>query len=338
MTRLPPLSILDRAMVRAGEPEGEALRAVVDRAQRVDDGAIKRFWVAEHHGVPGIAGSAPAVLMAAIAAATAKVRVGSGGIMLPNHQPLVVAEQVATLDRLHPGRIDLGLGRSLGFTPAVRAGLRVERYGDRAFADDLAELVAYLDGEAAFTSRPRPSPRLPVFILATRRSVPLAAQGGLGVVLGGPVLADTARAAEAVAGYRRAFRPSGRCAQPHVTLAVTTMAADTEAGARDLLLPEAWAMAQSRTRGEFRPLEPVDAVRSQAMTARQRALVQDHLDAAVHGSPARIHRQLADLASATGADELLLTGSTYDVEDQARSDRWLAAMGQHRDDADPPGP
>ncbi|WP_372699605.1 MsnO8 family LLM class oxidoreductase [Arthrobacter sp. JSM 101049] len=338
MTRLPPLSILDRAMVRSGEPEGRAPQAVIERAQRIDGEGIKRFWVAEHHGVPGIAGSAPAVLMGAIAAATTRLRVGSGGIMLPNHQPLVVAEQAATLDRLHPGRIDLGLGRSLGFTPAVRSGLRVERYGDRAFSDDLAELVSYLDGEAPFTSRPRPFPQLPVFILATRRAVAIAARAGLGVVLGGPVAADPRQAGAVVAGYREAFRPSGRFARPHVTVAVTAMAAATDERARELLLPEAWAMAQSRTRGEFRPLEPAHAIRALAMTARQRALVEDHLDAAVHGSPARVQRRLADLAAATGADEILLTGSTFDVEDQACSDRLLGRMDQRRDDAAPPRP
>lgn len=323
---LPPLSILDRALARAGDGEGAALRALVARARAIDDRGISRFWVAEHHGVPGIAGSAPAVLMAAVAAATTGLRVGCGGIMLPNHQPLVVAEQISTLDQLHPGRIDLGLGRSLGFTPAVRTALRTTTYGDTGFTDDIAELTGYLDGTAAFTSRPRPATRIPLFVLATGSGAEIAARAGLGVVLGGPVLADPRRARAAVEAYREAFRGSGRFERPHVMVAVNVVAADTDARARDALLPEAWAMAQARTRGEFRPLEAAAAVRAQPMTARQRGLVENHLDTAVHGTPALVRDQLADLAAATGADEIMVTGATHDVQDQAQSDRILAEL------------
>ncbi|WP_417220173.1 MsnO8 family LLM class oxidoreductase [Arthrobacter sp.] len=326
MTALPPLSLLDRALARAGEGEGAALQAVIARAGAADTQGFLRFWVAEHHGVPGITGAAPAVLMAAIAAATTDLRVGSGGIMLPNHQPLVVAEQASTLDQLHPGRIDLGVGRSLGFTPAVRSALRTPTSTDAGFVEDLVELLSYLDGTAPVTSRPRPASRIPVFVLATRRGVALAAQAGLGVVLGGPVVADPERARTLVEGYRSSFRPSGHGDRPHVVVAVNALAADTGSAARDLVLPEAWAMAQSRTVGEFRPLEPVQAVQQAAMTARQRRLVQDHVDAAVHGTPQEVGRELEDLVAATGADELLLTGATHDLRAQARSDELLAEL------------
>ncbi|GAA1366414.1 MsnO8 family LLM class oxidoreductase [Arthrobacter rhombi] len=328
MTTLPPLSILDRALARSGTGESAALQSVLDRARGIDGQGISRFWVAEHHGVPGIAGSAPAVLMAAVAAATSRVRVGAGGIMVPNHQPLVVAEQFSTLDQLHPGRIDLGVGRSLGFTPAVRAGLRTTTYGDAAFAADLAELGCYLAGTAPFTSRPRPAGRIPLFILATRSGAAIAAQAGAGVVLGGPVLDDPQRARATVEAYRQAFRASECGDRPYVMIAVNVAAADTDERARGLLLPEAWAMAQSRTLGEFRALEPVDTVRARQMSARQRGLVDHHLDAAVHGTGAVVRERLAELAALTGADELLLTGATHDLDDQARSDMILAGLAQ----------
>jgi luciferase family oxidoreductase group 1 len=288
----------DRANARAGQAESAALHGVIERAQHAEALGFHRFWVAEHHGVPGIAGSAPAILMAVIAGATHRLRVGSGGIMLPNHQPLVVGQQTATLDNLFPGRIDVGLGRSLGFTPAVRTALRTGRYGDQAFGDDIAELRAFLDGTAAFTSRPRPAGRIPLFVLATRRGAAMAAAAGPGVVLGGPVPRDAESAREAACSYWAAFRPSDCFPQPYVVASVNAMAAPTSAAAADLLLPEAWALARSRTHGEFRPLQPVNAVRAKTPTARERSLVDDHLDSAVHGTSDDVGIKLAELAAA----------------------------------------
>ncbi|WP_461031036.1 MsnO8 family LLM class oxidoreductase, partial [Streptomyces sparsus] len=149
-----PLSVLDRSLVRAGEQPGSALRDTVRFARDVEGLGYHRFWVAEHHGVPGIAGSAPTVLAAAVAAATSRIRVGTGGVMLPNHVPLVVAEQFGVLQALHPGRIDVGLGRSVGFTDGVRRALGADRDAADGFDERIGELLAYLDGRTALPALP----------------------------------------------------------------------------------------------------------------------------------------------------------------------------------------
>ncbi len=325
------LSILDRSNVRAGEPEATTLRGTVERARDAERLGYQRFWVAEHHAVPGIAGSAPAVLVGAVAAATTRIRVGSGGVMLPNHQPLVVAEQFATLEALHPGRIDLGLGRSVGFTPAVRAALREDKEAADRFEEDLAELEDYLRGTAAVTARPRDRGATPVFVLATGSGVDIAARRGLPVALGGPVLLRKPEAARAsLERYRSLFRPGPAGEPPSVVVAVNVMVAGSEQEARDLLLPEAWAMAQARTRGEFAPLDPVAAVRAQVMTPRQESIVEDYVAASVHGTAARVAERLEALAHDLGADEVLVTGSTYDRAALAASDAALAgALVEH---------
>ncbi|MGN6128820.1 MAG: MsnO8 family LLM class oxidoreductase [Nocardioidaceae bacterium] len=320
------ISILDRSNVRAGEAEAAALRGTIARARGAERLGYQRFWVAEHHAVPGIAGSAPAVLVGAVAAATERIRVGSGGVMLPNHQPLVVAEQFATLEALHPGRIDLGLGRSVGFTPVVRAALREDKAAADRFEDDLAELEAFLRGTAPVTARPRDEGATPMFVLATGSGVDIAARGGLPVVLGGPVLLRKPEAAQAsLDRYRSLFRPGASGGAPYVMVAVNVMVADSEQEARDLLLPEAWAMARARTRGEFPPLDPVAAVREEPMTARQQAIVDDYVAGSVHGTADRVAERLCALVERTGADEVLVTGSTYDREAQAASDSALVA-------------
>src|SRR4051794_33932459 len=153
------LSLLDRARTRAGEPDSAALTAVVARAEDAEELGFDRFWVAEHHGVPGVAGAAPAVLLAALAGRTTSIRLGSAGVMLPHHQPLVVAEQFATLSAFAPGRIDLGLGRSPGFTAPVRRALRET---ERDFPADLAELRAFLCGTAEITVHPQPAGPVPL--------------------------------------------------------------------------------------------------------------------------------------------------------------------------------
>jgi luciferase family oxidoreductase group 1 len=318
-----PVSILDRANTRAGPPDAAALRHAVERAQRAEALGFARFWVAEHHGVPGVAGSAPAVLMAAVAAATERIRVGSGGVMLPAHQPLVVAEQAATLEALFPGRIDLGLGRSLGFTPAVRAALRQEVSDADRFDADLTELQAYLDGTAAITARPAAGTP-PLFVLATGTGVDVAAQHGLAVVVGGPALGRP----EVLARYREQFRPSARRAVPHLVVSVNVVVADSAADARRLLLPEAWALAHARTRGEFPPLEPVGAYEQRTPTARERSMVDDSVASSIAGTPDEVAEQVAAVVARTGADELLVTGSTFDTEAQARSDELLAELAQ----------
>ncbi len=249
------LSLLDRSRTRAGRPEAEGLIGSVERAVEAERLGYNRFWVAEHHGVPGIASGSPPVLLAAIGARTRRIRIGSGGVMLPNHQPLVVAEQFLMLEALHPGRIDLGIGRSLGFTAPVRAALRRDIDAADTFETDLGELRILLDGEAAVTAHPVAPSSVPISLLATGHGVEIAAGLGLPVVIGGPALWNDA-GAEALAAYRRDFRPHARrrgeqASEPYVTISLDVTVAASDEAARELALPEAWAMARSRHTGEF---------------------------------------------------------------------------------------
>ena len=321
------ISILDRANTRAGFPPSDALHQVLDRAVLAEELGYHRFWVAEHHAVPGIAGSVPAVLMATIAGRTHSIRVGSGGIMLPNHQPLVVAEQAATLEALHPGRIDLGLGRSLGFTQAVRKALKNGNQDAERFEEDLTELLGYLSGSAPVTVRPRNSSLPPVFVLATGSGIDVAARAGLAVVLGGPAVfrADQSGKIQALERYRAHFRPSRWFDKPFVMVAVNAAVASSRDDARELLLPEAIALARSRTTGDFAALAPVGGADMSRLTPREKSAVESSLSTSIYGTAAEVRHQLGSLAESTGADELLVTGGAFDLAGQSESDRLLAA-------------
>jgi luciferase family oxidoreductase group 1 len=315
------LSLLDRSRTRAGTLDADAVEATVARAVHAEELGYERFWVAEHHAVPGIASGSPAVLLAAIGARTSRIRVGSGGVMLPLHQPLVVAEQFLVLDALHPGRVDLGLGRSLGFTAPVRRALRRDLDDADTFEDDVAELRRYLDGTADVTARPATGRAVALHLLATGRGLEVAARLGLPVVVGGPVL-ESEELPEMLAGYRRSFRPHDGSA-PRVTISLDVLAGDDDATARELALPEAWAMAVSRQTGEFPPLESVAAIRESSWSSQVRRRVEASLDRAVAGSPATVRRRLDALVERSGADELLASGSTYDRDALLTSDRML---------------
>jgi luciferase family oxidoreductase group 1 len=320
------LSLLDRSRTRAGSTDDAALAATVERAVSAERLGYSRIWVAEHHGVPGIAGAAPAVLLAVIAGRTTSIRLGSAGVMLPHHQPLVVAEQFATLSAFAPGRVDLGLGRSPGFTPPVRRALRET---ERDFAADLAELRGYLSGTAEITAHPRPVAPVPMVVLATGSGLEVAARLGLPVVVGGPLLGlagDPEPGLAALAAYRRAYRPSEQAPEPEVAISLDVLVADTAAEAADLLLPEAWAMAQARTTGTFPPLRPVAEVRAATWTAAQRRHAERTAAMAVAGTPAQVASRLAALAERTGAAELVAAGSTYDRAALAASDAELARL------------
>ena len=318
------LSLLDRSRTRDGRPDAEAVESTVARAVHAEQVGYERYWVAEHHAVPGIASGVPAVLLAAIGARTTGIRIGSGGVMLPLHQPLVVAEQFLVLDALHPGRVDLGLGRSLGFTPPVRRALRRDHEDGDTFEDDLRELRGYLEGTAEVTARPSTGRPVPMHVLATGRGLDLAARLGLPVVVGGPVL-ESPELADALSRYRRGFRPH-RGSEPRVTVSLDVLVADDDATGRELALPEAWAMARSRQTGEFPPLESIGVIREESWPSQVRRRVEASLDRAVAGSPATVRRRLDALAEATGADELLASSSTPDHDALHASDRMLAEL------------
>lgn len=350
------LSLLDRSRTRAGEDDGAALRNSVGRAVRAESLGFHRFWVAEHHGVPGVASGAPAVLLGAIGQATEHMRVGSGGVMLPHHQPLVVAEQFLLLAGLFPGRIDLGLGRSPGFTRPVREALRAawtdapvaeaprgsapvgtsgrttDRRADASarddrFAADLAEVRDLLTGTGTVTARPQvASAQVPgMFVLATGKGMTVAAELGLPVVIGGPLVRDP-ELESLVRMYRRNFRPAAvGVSRPQVIVSADVFIAGSRAEARDLALPEAWAMARSRETGEFGPLESPAAIHEQVWSARTRERVEKALASPLIGTADTVVPEVERILAAAGSEELLLSTSTFDLAALEALDQVVAA-------------
>ncbi|MEU3776131.1 MsnO8 family LLM class oxidoreductase [Streptomyces sp. NPDC032472] len=308
------LSILDRSRVREGHPAPQALRDTVELARAAERLGYHRFWVSEHHSVPGVAGSAPAVLAAAVAGATRRIRVGTGGVMLPNHRPLVVAEQFGVLESLFPGRIDMGLGRSVGFTGGIRRALGRDTDDADRFEEQLAELLGWIDGtqqdHPEVHARPAEGLRIPTYVLATGEGAGIAARAGLPLVVGD--LRARGRVAAIVERYREEFRPSERCAEPYVVVSGSVAVAATEEEARRILLPEAWSVAYSRTRGSFPPLRRAQEIEALEMSPKERELYEGALGGHVHGTEEQVAAQLAEVSGLTGADELLVTTSTYD--------------------------
>jgi luciferase family oxidoreductase group 1 len=250
----------------------------------------------------------------------------------------VVAEQFATLTAFAPGRIDLGVGRSPGFTRPVRQALRSDLVRD--FAEDLAELRDHLTGSAEITAHPRPDGVVPMYVLATDRGLTVAAELGLPVIVGGPLLgvtADPTPGLEALAGYRNDFRPSAAVPEPRVAISLDVLVAGSEADARDLLLPEAWAMAQARTTGAFPPLQPVAQIRAVPMTAPQRRYLEQTEAGAIAGTADQVAGRLAELVERTGAAEIVASSSTFDRTALADSDRALAGLFCRRPGGDRAG-
>jgi len=318
------VSLLDRSRTRRGESDALAVATTIDRAVRADDLGFHRFWTAEHHGVPGIASAAPTVLLAAIGARTRRIRLGTGGIMVPNHPPLVIAEQALLLEALHPGRIDIGLGGSLGFTAPIRRALGRTIVRDGEYAAEIESVRRYLHGRADITVRPSVAAP-PVFLLAINGGLSLAAELGLPVVVGGPALRDR----RAIDDYFRGFRPTPAAPEPYLMVSVDVSVAETTERARDLLLPEAWAYASTREVGEFRALEPVEEVRrmlAATSNPKKLAAVQASVDAAVSGTPDEVAESLAHLVRRTAASEVLAGVSTHDRDDVRRTDAFLASL------------
>lgn len=318
------LSLLDRSRTRHGHPLAAALGHSVERAVAVERLGYERFWVAEHHAVPGIASGSPAVLLAAAGARTRRIRLGSGGVMLPNHRPLVVAEQFLMLEALHPGRIDLGLGRSLGFTAPVREALGRPEVSPESFEEEVAQVRGYLEGTAPVTAHPAGTAPPRMFLLATGSGLDTAAALGLPVVIGGPIL-DSPDLEEHLARYRRRFRPH-RADGPEVIVSTDVLIADTEQEARDLALPEVWAMARSRTTGLFEQLEPAERIRARQWSRKEAERVENGLAGTAAGTAGAVRRRLEQLIERTGAGEILSSASTYDREALADSDARLAAL------------
>ncbi|MFE6189622.1 MsnO8 family LLM class oxidoreductase [Streptomyces sp. NPDC056465] len=321
-------SFLDRSRTREGHDGPQALRDTVALARTAEALGYHRFWVSEHHSVPGVAGSAPTVLAAAVAAATSTIRVGTGGVMLPNHQPFVVAEQFGVLASLFPGRIDMGLGRSVGFTDGIRKALGRDKEDADAFAGQLNELLGWLDGtqraHPQVHARPAEGLRIPPYVLATGKGAAIAAGAGLPLVVGD--LRGRDKLVAAVEEYRAAFRPSAWARDPYVIVAGTVAVAATEEEARRLLIPEAWSMAYSRTHGSFPPLAPADRIQALTMTAKERGFYESGLRGHLAGTEETVRAGLELVIKETGADEVLVTTSTYDRDALVDSMRRLAGI------------
>ncbi|WP_461065250.1 LLM class flavin-dependent oxidoreductase [Streptomyces pseudoechinosporeus] len=305
-------SVLDRSRTREGHDGPEALRDTVRLAQELERLGYHRIWVSEHHGVPGVAGSAPTVLAAAVAAATRTIRVGTGGVMLPNHQPLVVAEQFGVLESLFPGRIDMGLGRSVGFTDGVRKALGRDKDVADDFAGQLDELLGWFRGTSPTGVHARPAEGLtvPPFVLAMGEGATIAARAGLPMVIGD--LRGREKMRRGIDHYRATFRPSAWASEPYVVISGTIAVAGTPEEARRLLLPEAWSMAHSRTRGTFPPLPPAERVEALRMSDKERGLYESGLRGQIAGTEEQVAHELETVLKETGADEVLVTTSTYD--------------------------
>ncbi|MGW1690651.1 MsnO8 family LLM class oxidoreductase [Streptomyces sp. NPDC002399] len=321
-------SVLDRSRTREGHDGPEALRDTVRLAQEAEALGFHRFWVSEHHSVPGVAGSAPTVLAAAVAAATSTIRVGTGGVMLPNHQPLVVAEQFGVLESLFPGRIDMGLGRSVGFTDGIRRALGRDKSAAEEFAGRLGELLGWLEGTQRIYpqvhARPAEGLRIPPFVLATGEGAGIAAAAGLPLVVGD--LRGREQLLRAVERYRREFRPSSWAPEPYVVVSGTIALARSAEEARRLLVPEAWSLAHSRTHGVFPPLAPVERIEALTMTEKERGFYEKGLHGHLQGTEDHVVPALEAAIEETGADEVLVTTSTYDRAALLDSLRRLARL------------
>jgi luciferase family oxidoreductase group 1 len=322
------ISILDFAIVREGDTTRDALRRSVELAVSAERWGYRRFWVAEHHNNEAVASAATALVISQIAAATAKIRVGAGGIMLPNHAPLVVAEQFGTLDALYPGRIDLGLGRSSGADEAGEAA--IGRPGRRErFAEDVSELLRLLGPskpDQAVRAIPGTGSQAPVWILgSTTNGAELAARLGLPFAFAAHFRPDNL--IPAIAAYRDGFKPSGKLDQPRAIVTVSAVVAETDAEAR-LLASSMSELALGTIRNAPKKLRPprpdVEADWSEA----DRAMVNALRQRSQVGSSATVRAGLRALIAESGVDELMFFGTVYDTEARLRSYEMLAEIAK----------
>ena len=319
-----PLSVLDLAPVATGGTVGAALRNSVDLARHVERLGYLRHWVAEHHNIPGIASSAPAVLIAHLASATTTLRVGSGGVMLPNHQPLVIAEQFGTLEALHPGRIDLGIGRAPGTDQVTAYALR--RRFDPA-ADDLqtqlTELLAFFDGSfPRITAVPGRGQKPAIWLLGSSDySARLAGELGWPFSFAHHFMPQNTLPALEI--YRRSFRPSDILEEPYAMVGVAVVCADSDDHARWLHGPAGLSFLRLRTGRPSTFPSPEEAA-AYEYSADERAFVDAWTETHVVGSPDTVIRGLDELRRRTEADELMLTTMVYDHADRLRSYELVA--------------
>jgi luciferase family oxidoreductase group 1 len=309
-----PFSVLDLSPIVEGGSASLAFRNTLDLAQHAERWGYRRYWLAEHHNMPGIASAATAVVIGHVAGGTSSIRVGSGGVMLPNHAPLVIAEQFGTLESLHPGRIDLGIGRAPGTDQTTARALRRDFSGiEEQFVHDVQELQAYFapvrPGQV-IRAVPGAGLDVPIWLLGSSLfSAQLAAALGLPFAFASHFAPDYLM--QALEIYRGQFRPSESLAQPCAMVGVSVIAADTDAEAARLAtsLYQQWVSLRRGAPGPLQP--PVDTMEGR-WTALEQAGVEHAMAYAAIGSPATVGERLRGLIETTRADELILTAQVFD--------------------------
>ncbi|MEP3144822.1 LLM class flavin-dependent oxidoreductase [Qipengyuania citrea] len=311
-------SVLDLVPVREGGSVGDALAAATALARTAQDAGCKRFWVAEHHAMKGIAGGATSVVLAHIGNATSTIRIGSGGIMLPNHSPFQIAEQFGTLDALFPGRIDLGLGRAPGAGPELQRALRKDLHrAAEMFPQDVAELIALMAGETAVQPTPGVGAKPQFWMLGSSLfGAQLAAKLGLPYAFASHFAPDHLDTALEL--YRRDFQPSEACERPHVMVAMNLFVADTEDEAEYLATSQLQAFVALRTGTPGKLPPPVRGYRA-SLPPQAQAMLAHIGQASATGTPQQAAEAVRAFIARTGADEVLFGGSMYDPEARCRS-------------------
>lgn len=320
------LSILDLVRVTEATDARGALDNARDLASKAEDWGYRRFWVAEHHNMAGIASAATAVVIAHVAAGTRRIRVGAGGIMLPNHAPIIVAEQFGTLARLHPGRIDLGLGRAPGTDQTTVRALRRSLQSEDDFPRDVLELQSYFEpvmpGQRV-QAVPAAGTDVPLWILGSSTyGAALAAELGLPYAFASHFA--PAQLMAALATYRGRFRPSAQLAAPHAMIGVNIIAADTDAEARRLATTQQMSVVDifRGTRGLGRP--PIADIETW-WTPQEKSQTQQWLARSIVGTPEAIRAGVAALVAETGAQELMVVSDVYDHPARLRSFELIAS-------------
>lgn len=327
MSEAVALSVHDTVPVWQGESAADALGHSIELAQAVDELGYQRYWVAEHHSTPALATSAPAVLAGPILAATRTIRVGSGAVLLPNHPPLVIAEQFGVLASLYPDRVDLGIGRAAGGSPAASARLGDPRRQD--FETALGELVGYFAaaGTGVGEVRAVPEPAVaPQFWLvgSSPGSAEFAGSLGLPYVYAHAIVPG--RAPQALDAYRRAFRPSSQLARPHACVSAIVVIADTDEQAARLANPFVLGQIRMRTVDPNTVLPSDAETAAHQYTAEEEAFRRDRLDPQLIGSPQTVGPKLNELVSSCGADELFALTQIPDHNARIRSYELLSKL------------
>lgn len=321
-----PLSILDLAPIAPGESAADAFRHIVDLAQAAESAGYERVWYAEHHNIDRIASSATSVLIAHVAAHTSTIRLGAGGVMLPNHSPLTIAEQYGTLAELHPGRIDLGLGRAPGGDRAVFGALRRAPEASDRFPQDVVELQGYLGDESrvhGVEATPGKGTGVPLYILGSSLfGAQLAAALGLPYAFASHFA--PAALHEAVATYRRDFTPSDQCPEPYVIAGANVFAAtDADAAQEQFLAARRWRVRGLMKRGPATP-QYSDAEIDAFLASEQGAQMADMMRYTAVGTGAEVSQWLNDFAADAGADEVIVAHAALDAQDRLESVRLAA--------------